>query len=134
MFSEIDGAVGVTMTIKALAKVRSLLLFAEANPGLARLLTGEAFVYEEPASAQSMRCVITMAEDSIRRTLKLAVGEKEIAANPTAAQRAAFFMSFVEGRWRRFAQSGFQEAPSADWQAIEMQLGASALPGAKKSS
>ncbi|MEI3354432.1 MAG: hypothetical protein V8R49_05535, partial [Duodenibacillus massiliensis] len=64
-FSELDAVEGLTYTQRATAKVRALLEFAEKNPGLTRLMTGEALVFEEDRVQQYMTHVISKAETSV---------------------------------------------------------------------
>lgn len=117
MCSEIDAKSGMSMVQRAIFKVHALLSFAEANPGLTRLLTGEALVYEDEAVADHVRRVVAKAETSIRQSLKLAIVEREIAADCNISMHANIMVSFVEGRWRRFSQSGFTVKPTEGWSA-----------------
>ena len=117
MCSEIDAKSGMSMVQRAVFKVHALLSFAEANPGLTRLLTGEALVYEDDAVADHVRRVVAKAETSIRQSLKLAIVEREIAADCNISMHANIMVSFVEGRWRRFSQSGFIVKPTEGWTA-----------------
>lgn len=119
MFSELDAVEGLTYTQRATAKVRALLEFAEKNPGLTRLMTGEALVFEEGRVQQYMTHVISKAETSVRQTLKLAVVNREIAADTNVARCAEVYVSFVTGRWLRFSQSGFTKRPTEGWSFAE---------------
>ena len=122
MFSELDSVEGLTYTQRATAKVRALLEFAEKNPGLTRLMTGEALVFEEDRVQQYMTHVISKAETSVRQTLKLAVVNREIAADTNVARCAEVYVSFVTGRWLRFSQSGFTKRPTEGWSFAEALL------------
>ncbi len=119
MCSEIDAKSGLSMRERAIAKMQVLLSFAEANPGLTRLLTGEALVYEDAAVAERILRIIAKAETSMRQSLKLAIIEREIAADTNISMHANLMMSFVEGRWRRFSQSGFTAKPTEGWSAAK---------------
>ena len=124
MFSEAEAVGGVTHLQRALAKVQALLKFAEVNPGIARMLTGEALVYEDPAVLDYMNHVIDKAELSIKQSLKLAIVEREIAADTNVAVAAAVYISFVIGRWRRFTQSQFKKKPTEGFSVAEKLFGA----------
>lgn len=119
MCSEIDATSGMTMKERSIAKMQALLQFAQANPGLTRILTGEALVYEDPAIAQHVGRIIAKAETGMRQSLKLAIIEREVSADSNISMHANLMMSFVEGRWRRFTQSGFAAKPTEGWSAAK---------------
>lgn len=77
MFTEINAEVGVSMLTRAKIKARALLLFAEANSGLTRLLTGEVLCAEDSAVKEFMRETLFAAEQAIARTLELALVQRE---------------------------------------------------------
>ncbi len=124
MFSSAEAMDGMTHRQRAMAKVQALLRFAEVNPGIARLLTGEALVYEDPAVLDYMNHVLDKAELSIKQTLKLAIVEREMAADTNVSAVASVYLSYVVGRWRRFTQSQFKKKPLEGFSAAEMLLGA----------
>ena len=115
MFNEINAQTGVGMIGRAEIKARALLLFAEANPGLTRLLTGEALCGESAEVKTAMRNTLAAAEKSIAQTLELADVQREAVSNTDFAGRAALVMSYIQGRWSRFVASGFDEKPAEDW-------------------
>ena len=129
MFDEINAQEGVTMLERAQIKTRALLLFAEANRGLARLLTGEILCGEDDAVRETMRATIVEAQKALAQSLELALVQREIVKSADPAARAALIMSYVQGRWARFVASGFDEQPSADWQSAQSVL----FSGLKKS-
>ncbi|CAM2139258.1 Nucleoid occlusion factor SlmA [Pararobbsia alpina] len=96
------------------AIVTMLLGFAEKNPGMTRVLTGEALVGEHERLNERINQTVDRIEASIRQCLKLAVSAKEppLPADYDAVLRANLVMSFVLGRWQRYAKSGFAKAPS----------------------
>ncbi len=124
MFAAVEAMDGMTHRQRAISKVQALLQFAEVNPGIARLLTGEALVYEDPAVLDYMNHVLDKAELSIKQTLKLAIVEREIAADTNVAAIASVYLSFALGRWRRYTQTQFKKKPSEGFSAAEMLLGA----------
>lgn len=119
MFSEINAEAGVTMLTRAKVKARALLLFAEANPGLTRLLTGEILCGESDVVRDFMNETLRMTETAIARTLELAAIQREVSAEIDCQACAAVIMSYVQGRWARFVASGFREQPTADWKLAE---------------
>ena len=61
-------------------------------------------------------------ERFVRQTLKLAVVNREIAADTNVARCAEVYVSFVTGRWLRFSQSGFTKRPTEGWSFAEALL------------
>lgn len=115
MFDEINTESNVTMVMRAMVKARALLLFAEANSGLTRLLTGEALCLEGAQVRESMQRCLAKAEKALCASLELAVVQREVAADINPVVRARLIMSYVQGRWVRFVASGFEEKPTEDW-------------------
>lgn len=98
---------------KARAIVGMLLGFAEKNPGMTRVLVGEAIVFEHARLQQRVNQLLDRVEASLRQVLKLqeAAGQStEVRLDPTS--KASLAMGFVMGRWLRFAKSGFKAKPS----------------------
>ncbi|HTJ93409.1 MAG TPA: nucleoid occlusion factor SlmA [Pararobbsia sp.] len=96
------------------AIVTMLLGFAEKNPGMTRVLTGEALVGEHERLNERINQTIDRIEASLRQCLKLAVSGSELPLpdDYDPVMRANLVMSFVLGRWQRYAKTGFAKAPS----------------------
>lgn len=96
------------------AIVTMLLGFAEKNPGMTRVLTGEALVGEHERLNERINQTIDRIEASIRQSLKVAVSANEppLPADYDPALRANLVMSFVLGRWQRYAKTGFAKMPA----------------------
>jgi TetR/AcrR family transcriptional regulator len=91
--------------------VAMLIQFAEKNPGMTRVMVGDALVYENERLQQRMNQFFDKVEASLRQCLR---AEGEASATPTveAQVRASMLTAFVVGRLQRFARSGFKRAPS----------------------
>ena len=114
MFAEVEAnSAYPTQLAKSAAKLSCLLSFASANPGLVRLLTGEAIAYESDRVQERVVGTIRRAELSIKETLKQAAVVGEIPAHTNVGLRANIIMSIAQGRWRRFTESGFKDDPLA---------------------
>ncbi|MCS6787160.1 MAG: nucleoid occlusion factor SlmA [Thiobacillaceae bacterium] len=103
-----------------LAQVRAiltlLLAFAEKNPGMTRVLLGEALVHEHERLLARVTQLHERLEASLRQSLRIAASQAEPAAAPElSAARANLLMSFVLGRWHQFVRSGFRRAPTEHW-------------------
>ncbi|RKP58574.1 nucleoid occlusion factor SlmA [Pararobbsia silviterrae] len=95
------------------AIVTMLLGFAEKNPGMTRVLTGEALVGEHERLNERINQTIDRIEASIRQCLKLAVSANDptLPSDYDAPLRANLATTFVLGRWQRYAKTGFVKAP-----------------------
>lgn len=89
-----------------------LLTFAERNKGMTRVLSGDALVTED----ERLQGRITQITDRIEAVFKQALRQAITtnALNPTIeiTPLAAALTHIVLGSWLRFAQSGWQAAPS----------------------
>ena len=92
------------------AMVNMLLNFAERNPGMTRVIIGDALVNEDARLQLRMNQFIERVELAIRQALRLAVSQHQ-TAEADAAIRANMICSLVLGRWHRFAKTGFQQNP-----------------------
>ncbi len=93
-----------------------LLNFAERNPGMTRVLIGDALVNEDERLQLRMNQFVERIELAIRQALRIAVSQGEAQEDEVAA-RANMIVSLVLGRWHRFAKSGFRQSPSENAQA-----------------
>ena len=97
---------------KAARMVTVLLQFGEKNPGMARVMVGDALVFENERLHQRMNQLFERIESALRQVLRAAT-ETNKSASPTAdAQvRAAALVAFALGQLQRFARSGFKRSP-----------------------
>jgi TetR/AcrR family transcriptional regulator len=93
-----------------------LLNFAERNPGMTRVIIGDALVNEDERLQQRMNQFIERIELAIRQSLRLAASQGQIPEGQ-AATRASMITSLVLGRWHRFAKTGFRHSPAEGAQA-----------------
>jgi TetR/AcrR family transcriptional regulator len=97
---------------KAARMVTVLLQFGEKNPGMTRVMVGDALVFENERLHQRMNQLFERIESALRQVLRVAA-EANKSATPTAdAQvRAAVLVAFALGQLQRFARSGFKRSP-----------------------
>ena len=97
---------------KAARMVTVLLQFGEKNPGMARVMVGDALVFENERLHQRMNQLFERIESALRQVLR-AAAEANKSATPIAdAQvRAAVLVAFALGQLQRFARSGFKRSP-----------------------
>jgi TetR/AcrR family transcriptional regulator len=98
-------------TGQAAKTVAMLLQFAEKNPGMTRVMVGDALVYENERLQQRMNLFFDKVESSLKQSLREA-GEGSATPSADAQVRASLLTAFVVGRLQRFARSGFKRPPS----------------------
>ncbi len=98
------------------AIIGMLLNFAERNPGMTRVLIGDALVNEDERLQVRMNQFIERVELAIRQSLRIAAAQGQAREEEVAA-RANLITSLVIGRWHRFAKSGFKQSPAENAQA-----------------
>ena len=98
---------GVT---QASAMLQMLLSFAANNPGMTRVLIGDALVGEDERLQLRMNQFYDKVEMAFRQALRLAATQDHGREEDVGA-RAALLVSYVTGRWHRFAKSGFKQQP-----------------------
>ena len=96
---------------QALAVARMLLDISEQNPGMTKVMIGDALVNEDERLQRRMNQFVDRVELALRQSWKLAATQGG-PPEEEAAARAALLMAFVIGRWHRFAKSGFQLKPT----------------------
>ena len=98
------------------AMTNMLLNFAERNPGMTRVIIGDALVNEDVRLQQRMNQFIERVELAIKQAMRVAVSQGQ-ANEAEVALRANMITSLVLGRWHRFAKTGFKQNPSENAQA-----------------
>ena len=97
------------------ARIVALLFqFAEKNPGMSRVMIGDALVLEHERLQERINLLFDKIEAQLRQSLK---GIE--SATPTADVQvtASLLVAFMQGRLQRFARSGFKRLPSEHLQA-----------------
>ncbi len=93
-----------------------LLVFAERNPGLTRILVGDALIGE----TERLRARISQFYDRVETQLKQVLREGEMAGEFRLGGRipatANLLLAVAEGRIAQFVRSGFKRAPSEFWE------------------
>ncbi|RLA49130.1 MAG: nucleoid occlusion factor SlmA [Gammaproteobacteria bacterium] len=92
-----------------------LLAFAERNPGITRILTGDALAGESERLHQRVAQLFDRFETQLKQVIREAEmreGLRPVIALPAAAN---LLMSAAEGRISQYVRSEFQRSPTTDW-------------------
>ncbi len=99
--------------VRQAAKVVGMLVqFAEKNPGMTRVMVGDALVFENERLQQRMNQFFDKIESTLKQSLRSAAEDGSATPSLDAQVRASMLTAFVVGRLQRFARSGFKRAPS----------------------
>ncbi len=96
---------------QAHAVLQMLLAFAANNPGMTRVLIGDALVGEDERLQVRMNQFYDRVDLAFRQALRIAVSQGH-GQEADVAARASLMVSFVIGRWHRYAKSGFRQDPT----------------------
>lgn len=97
--------------------VTVLLMFAEKNPGMTRVLIGDALVNEDAGLQTRINQLFDRVESTLKQSLRIAETQTGRKLEPEA--KANLIISFVVGKWHQFAKSGFKRKPM---EFVEQQL------------
>ena len=96
---------------QAHAILQMLLAFAANNPGMTRVLIGDALVNEDERLQLRMNQFYDKVEMACKQSLRVAVTQGH-GNEADVAARASLLVSYVVGRWHRYAKSGFRQNPT----------------------
>ena len=95
---------------QAHASLQMLLGFAANNPGMTRVLIGDALVNEDERLQLRMNQFYDKVELAFKQSLRVAVTQGH-GQEADVAARASLLVCYVVGRWHRYAKSGFKANP-----------------------
>ncbi|HCT41148.1 MAG TPA: nucleoid occlusion factor SlmA [Moraxellaceae bacterium] len=93
-----------------------LLMFAERNPGITRILNGDALTGEHERLQARIVQFFDRLEAQVRQVLREAELKENLGTTITSSAAANLLMTFVEGHISRFVRSGFRQVPTEYWE------------------
>lgn len=94
-----------------------LLTFAERNPGMTRVLVGDALINEDDRLQLRINQLIDRLELSLKQCYRQAIAQGGLPEQTDAGARADLALSYVLGRWARYAKGGFKRVPTESFNA-----------------
>ena len=90
-----------------------VLQFGEKNPGMTRVMVGDALVFEHERLIARMNQFFDRVESQLRQSLR-AAAEAAGSPQPTVDgnAQASALTAFAVGRLQRYARSGFKRSPT----------------------
>jgi TetR/AcrR family transcriptional regulator len=92
-----------------------VLMFAERNPGMVPLLTGDALVGETERLRRRIGQLYERLETQFRQVLRDGEVQERLATTAVPSATAGLLIAVIEGKLQRFARSGFADRPTAHW-------------------
>ncbi|MAT92519.1 MAG: nucleoid occlusion factor SlmA [Halioglobus sp.] len=92
-----------------------LLAFAERNPGITRILTGDALAGETDRLHQRVVQLFDRFETQLKQVIRDAEMREGLRPAIPLPAAANLLMSAAEGRISQYVRSGFRRTPTTDW-------------------
>ncbi|CAA0115545.1 Nucleoid occlusion factor SlmA [Halioglobus japonicus] len=92
-----------------------LLVFTERNPGLTRILTGDALLGETERLHQRVAQLFDRFETQLKQVIREAELREGLRPVLSLAAAANLLMAAAEGRISQYVRSGFNRPPTSDW-------------------
>ncbi|WP_163372298.1 nucleoid occlusion factor SlmA [Endozoicomonas acroporae] len=97
-------------------KILLLLIgFCEKNPGLTRILTGDALAGETERLRQRVTQLFDRLETQLKQTLREAEIKEGVRPRLTVSVTANLMLAAAEGRIAQYVRSEFKRKPTENW-------------------
>ena len=105
---------------KQLARCKSILtlylIFCERNPGITRILSGDALMGEHERLRDRVSQVYDRIETQLRQCLRMAEMEEGWRTAIPVSTAANMLLATAEGRVSQFVRSNFSQSPTDGWE------------------
>jgi len=112
--------------VRTEAIMHLLLTFADRNPGISRILTGDAIMGESEKLRTRVSQFFDRIEMQIKQFLREGALHEELSANINTAVMANLILAHIEGRIAQYRRSNFSQSPlthsDEQWQNILLLL------------
>jgi len=92
-----------------------LLAFVEKNPGMARILTGDALAGETERLRVRINQLFERLETQLKQVMRQAEVREGLRTEIPAGSAANLMLAAAEGRIRQFVRSEFKRRPTENW-------------------
>lgn len=92
-----------------------LLSFSAKNPGLSRILVGDALTGEDERLQIRITQFYSRLETQLKQILREAESKNELPVGHPSTAIANLLLATAEGRMNQFVRSGFQQSPLERW-------------------
>ncbi len=105
-----------------------LLGFSAKNPGLSRILVGDALTGEHDRLRIRITQFYDRLETQLKQILREAESKNELPVGHPSTAIANLLLATAEGRMNQFVRSGFQQSPLERWDQQWVLLSANLFP------
>jgi TetR/AcrR family transcriptional regulator len=118
LIGQIETQVQLNAAQRAGQIVTMLMKFAEKNPGMTRVMVGDALLLENERLQERMNLFFDKVEAALKQCLRELDGVIDGGTPAVAAQlRAAVLVAFARGRLQRYVRAHFKRLPSEQLEA-----------------
>ncbi len=117
LFSRIKLIIGseISATRQCEQMLTLLLAFVEKNPGMARILTGDALAGETERLRVRVNQLFERLETQLKQVMREAELREGLRTEVPAGSAANLMLAAAEGRIRQFVRSEFKRRPTEHW-------------------
>ena len=117
LFSRINIILGEehTAAVRCEKMLMLLLVFSERNPGLSRILTGDALSGENDRLHQRVAQLFDRFETQIKQVIREAELREGLRPSIPLTAAANLLIAAAEGRISQYVRSGFKRLPTTEW-------------------
>lgn len=116
IFSRINRITGEGEALTQVEQILTLILaFTERNPGITRLLTGDALAGENERLRRHIQQFYDRVESQLKQVVRDAEFKEGKRTRATPTTTANLLLAVVEGRIAQFVRSSFKIRPGQDW-------------------
>ena len=118
----------VSAVVKLQKSIQIMLVFAQKNSGMARVLIGDVLQNEHERLQQRVTQLIERLQASLKQLLRNIAMETGWMPPVDVGVYSEFWMSWIVGRWHSYVRSGFKNAPAQGLEQTWAAVGMNALP------
>jgi len=117
LFSRISRIIQDEQGVEAQVKMIMLLMlgFAEQNPGMCRILTGDALAGETERLRKRIDQLFERVETQIKQLFRQAELKEAVKTSISIAASANLLIASLEGKIRQYVRSDFRIKPTHQW-------------------
>ena len=120
LFSRINliAGEGLTTTRACADTLLVVLTFAERNPGITRMLCGDALHGENERLQNRAEKLFLRLHSEIKQLIKMGEIRESVTSRIPPGVAATLMVNVVEGRLHQYVRSAFSDKPTLEWQLI----------------
>ena len=96
--------------------VNLVLAFAEANPGISRVLSGHALMGEDARLQQRSAQIFARLETLMKQIVRTAEHSEGLRTPHGQTASVNLLMAYIDGKIAQYVRSGFKQNPTEQWE------------------